>query len=324
MLSRLSIYCLLIVCFTGVTTSAAEKVAMASGTKSFQLGHEKRSWQTVMHVPQKLSYHKEKPVVVLALHGAGGSGQIMLDQNGWKQQAEQGGFIAVAPNGLPAIPEQRVEFLTNPRLWNSGQLPAQSARAQYDDIQFIQKLIESVHQQLAVKECLWFVTGHSNGAGLTFKLAVEIPDQWQAIAPVAGPLAVTANQLPHPIPTLYILGTLDPLQPLKGGEVLIPWGKMVTTPVDQIVTYWCDANGCQAIPKQKLDNQATFEQFFGNDANDIIRTVYIKGHGHRWPGGIHGQIPVLFQHFVGPVKNDFNATKEIWAFFESQLEGTEK
>ena len=70
-----------------------------------------------------------------------------------------------------------------------------------------------------------FVTGISNGAMMSYRLAIEIPEKIAAIAPVAGALPidlVTYNISNVPISVCVMSGTHDPLVPWEGGLVGFP------------------------------------------------------------------------------------------------------
>ena len=116
-----------------------------------------------------------KPPLVLMLHGAGGDGSGTLDKDGWAAKADKEGFIAVAPDGLPARPGGRPNFLTNPPLWHSGQLRPDSPRAAIDDVAFIRQLLDDLQTKLPFDESRVFCAGHSNGGDAqAFRLATRV------------------------------------------------------------------------------------------------------------------------------------------------------
>src|SRR4051794_33075659 len=106
------------------------------------------------------------PVVVI-LHGAGASGSVYLDRNGWAAKAEREGFVAVAPDGLPAAPDVPMSFDKTPRVWNTGQLRPDSLRARIDDVAFLDSVLDEVVRRVPEAGPV-FVAGHSNGAGMAF------------------------------------------------------------------------------------------------------------------------------------------------------------
>jgi len=124
--------------------STAQKIS--SGTHQFSLSSVGYKWHYRLHAPKSYDANQPTPVVLI-LHGAGGSGELYLDKAGWRAKAEEAGFIAVAPDGLPARPQRRANFFINPRLWNDGQLREDSPRREIDDVQFFRDLLDELQQK---------------------------------------------------------------------------------------------------------------------------------------------------------------------------------
>ncbi len=129
-------------------------------------------WRYVAEVPETRDGPAPLPVVVL-LHGSGGSAGDDLDRFGWAALARREGFLAVAPNGLPANPGKPADFLRNPRLWNSGQHPPDRPRSRVDDLAFFDALLADLARRWNIDPSRVYVAGHSNGAAMAFRLAAE-------------------------------------------------------------------------------------------------------------------------------------------------------
>lgn len=255
-----------------------------------------------------------KPPLVLVLHGAGGDGVHVLDNDGWAAKADKEGFVAVAPTGLPALPRLAANFKTNPRLWNSGQLPARSPRAAIDDVAYVAALLDEVRKRVPGDPARVFATGHSNGGGMTFRLGAELSERFAALAPVAGMMAVKDPKPKKPMPTLYVIGTKDPLQPLAGGDVKLPWGNRTNGPVADYLTGWAKALGCETEPKAVSEKDGLRRvQYPSKSDGPTLSVIYIEGQGHTWPGGK----ATLPESVMGPTTDKLNATDAIWEFFRS-------
>ena len=265
-----------------------------------------------VHVPKGYRVGT-RPPLVLVLHGAGGSGRVMLDRDGWVAKADREGFIAVAPNGLPALPRQEPNFLNNPPLWNSGQLRARSPRARIDDVAFIEKLLDDLKKKVPYDPKRVYCVGHSNGAGMTYRLANELSERLAAIAVVAGEVAIAQPHPKVPMPTLAIFGKQDKVFPFNGGKSQLPWGSRTTKPVATYLAAWAKGLGCKTTPKtlSKKDGIERLE-YPSETQGPALSVIYIDGHGHYWPGS-PGRLP---KQLVGPVSQKLNATDEIWTFFE--------
>jgi polyhydroxybutyrate depolymerase len=262
-----------------------------------------------VHVPNR--YLPGDPLVVV-LHGAGGSGALMLDRHGWRAKADAEGFLVAAPDGLPTRPDAELSFLANPRLWNAGQLNRWAPRKGPDDVRFIADLLDAVRDRFAYDERRVYVTGHSNGASMTFRLGAELSDRLAAIAPVAGLIAVRDARPARVLPTLYIIGTHDPFQPLDGGEVKLPWGRRTCAPVSKYLTDWARVMGCRTDPIVVADDSHWRSlEYPPLDGGPPLRAIFVEGHGHEWPGGSSG----LSARLMGPSSDHFDATDVIWDFF---------
>jgi polyhydroxybutyrate depolymerase len=311
-MNRATLVLLSLALFVVPGRAADDKAKLGSGTHDLTLKAAGHEWHYTLHVPPKYDAAKPTPLVVV-LHGAGGKGEAYLDKAGWSKKADAAGFIVVAPDGLPARPDEVEGFLTNPRLWNSGQFPATSPRSKVDDIAFFKALLDDVGRRVSVDKDRIYLTGHSNGAGMTFRLGAELSQHFAALAPVASHTWIKEPKPARPLPTLYIIGTEDPLVPVKGGDSVTPWGKRTTPPVAESLAKWARALGCSEEPKTVRDKDGVkVVEYAAGKSGVKLTAYYIEGQGHNWPGGKD----ILPARFMGPSSDKVNATDLIWAFFE--------
>lgn len=289
---------------------------LGPGRHTLQIEAAGHTWNYHVQVPKDYDGTRAVPVV-LVLHGAGGGGQTYLNQAGWARKADEAGFLAIAPDGLPAGPTLEPNFLSNPRLWNSSQLRPLSPRARIDDLAFFRALLDDVAKRWKVDADRVHVTGHSNGGGMTFRLAYEMSDRFAAVAPVASGFWTRPREgLPQrPLPTLFLIGTEDPLVPLAGGERTTPWGKTLVPPIERTLERWRQAQGCKYEERVRSDADGVKVVDYGPGRGDVPFTVvYIEGHGHAWPGGR----ALLGSAAMGPVSTKVDATDMIWDFFRDK------
>ena len=275
-------------------------------------GHE---WTASVQVPKSYDGTKRVPAVMI-LHGAGGNGRHYLDKAGWANKAGEVGFIAIAPDGLPVRPNSPESFNSNPCVWNSGQLLPRSPRARIDDLVFIRALIEEIERRANLDTNRLYLAGHSNGAGMAYRLAAEMPERFAAVAPVASQCWVLNPQPKKPLPTLFIIGTDDPLVPFNGGESTLPWGgKRYTPPVEGSLEKWARAIHCSTQPVAVTEtNTVRVVEYRPETGGALFRACFIEGHGHQWPGSRQ----VLPMRFSGADTSPLKATDVIWEFFEEQ------
>lgn len=297
--------------FAGCAQAEPQTGLLAPGTHQLALSNQGYDWRYHVHIPNNA---REPMPLVIVLHGAGGDGMRYLENNGWPALADREGFAVLAPTGLPSRPRLAPNFLTNPRVWNSGQLNENSPRVRINDTEAISKMLDEVVKRAKIDVSRIYVCGHSNGAGMTFKLANDIPERFAAIAPVAGQLAIKDPKPKKGLPTLFIIGTQDPLVPLEGGESTLPWGKRTTAPVKEWMVAWAKAIGAPTEAKEiEAKRGLRVEEYGPGRDGSFLRVVYIEGHGHGWPGGNEAGLP---ESLIGKKSKTYNATEEIWKFFK--------
>lgn len=249
------------------------------------------------------------PLVVF-LTGTGGTAAWTDRETGWSKLAAREGFALAIPEALPPDPSKPPSFLANPPRWNDGS-PALFDSSAPDDVDFLTKVIDDAVNRFGVDPRRVFVTGFSNGAGMAFRLTAERADRIAAVAPVAGHLWVSEPKPSRPVPTLYLVGTHDPLIPLNGGEVRLPWTNRLVRrpPVTETLERWAAAIGCSPIPVNRAEGMVRIDRYPGPVTFDAVTVEHL---GHHWPGGRAQLNPRL----AGPPSDAVNATEMIWEFFK--------
>ena len=256
-------------------------------------------------------YDNKKPVpVVVMLHGAGGTGEGVIQETGWDKKADQEGFLVVFPNALRINQEATASFLTNPQMWNDGSSRDRNLLPQADDVKFISLMLDSLEKSYAIDSKAIFITGFSNGASLAFRIANELPDRIAAIAPVSGhywPLA--ASSTTTVMPTILIIGTADPLNPFDGGTIRLPWGSFEQPPFMDTIQGWAKRNGHTEL--RSADARPGVKALYPAAGKMDYRVYIVEGLGHMWPGGE----AIFPENFIGKDPGTLQATEEIWRYF---------
>jgi polyhydroxybutyrate depolymerase len=255
----------------------------------------------------KLPPATNRPLLVF-LHGMGATAQWAEEETGWSRLAEQEGFVLALPEARRADEGRPPKFLSNPQRWNDGAgIPGAEAP---DDVRFLSDLIEDVTKRKEIDSRRIYLCGFSNGAAMVFRAASELSARIAAIAPVAGYCWVDGPC--RPIPTHYLIGSLDPLVPLRGGDVRSPWRHRFIRrpPVVETLDRWARAIGCE-IPSRKMSDTAGYrvDEYAGPVP---YRVTTVEGLGHHWPGGKGGLNPQL----AGPMRADINGTELVWEFLK--------
>jgi polyhydroxybutyrate depolymerase len=245
--------------------------------------------------------------LLLMLHGTGGNAHYAAAETRWEVFAQRHGFTVAFPQGLPVDPSTPPKFLTNPQRWNDGSTrPGDPFHTEVDDVAFLDALIEQFNAPKI------FLCGFSNGAGMTFRYAVEGRHRLAAIAPVAGYCAVKPTPNTLSVPTLYIVGDADLLIPLRGGPVRLPWGgrEVMRPSVAETLAPWAKAVGADG-GRDWIEEPAgvTTIRYTGPVR---MEQVIVNGLGHHWPAGL-GQFNV---RIAGPLSDRLDGCAKVWEFFE--------
>jgi polyhydroxybutyrate depolymerase len=240
------------------------------------------------------------------LHGMGCTADWAIDETGLDSYARALGIALVAPQALRPKPHEPAKFLTNAPRWNDG---AKADEA--DDVAFLDAVLTDSIARTGADANRIFVSGFSNGAAMSFRFASERANRVAAVAPVAGHCWIEPKPA-RPVPTLYLIGDRDPLVPIRGGEIELPWGnRLVRRPsVLNTLERWAEANRCSPISDMVLDGAIREERFPGPVP---FRAVTVCGLGHHWPGG-KGQ---LNPRIGGPWSGSVDANELLWSFFQS-------
>lgn len=265
---------------------------------------------SIVYVPPGYDGSRPTPIVV-ALHGRPGTGAGMAALSQLNAVADRHNFIVVYPDGL------RNE-------WNSvGDLVGLENEYPQDDVAFLASLVDDLRLDLNIDASRQYLTGFSNGAIMTYRMACSAADKFAAFAPVGGAFYydMRSECRGHPpAPIAIFHGSSDGSVPFNGvtsrrnGEMM-----QVSLSVPDTVRYFVNHNGCGET-SQRTDVPQTgaspgvqvirFDQADCRDGSGL-RFYLINGGGHQWPG----VNDVLTSPNFGVATMDINAGEEMWDFF---------
>ena len=261
----------------------------SSANGYLQIGNLKRAYD--LHVPA--SYNRNQPApLLIALHGTGGNGNVMKQQTGFNQLAEQKGFIVVYPDGIKQHWDAR-----------RGNQPETT-----NDIGFISALIDDLGSRYSIDRHRIYAAGFSNGGTFTHRLACELSDKITAIAVVSAtmPANLTSRcQAAKPVPVLLIHGTKDETIPYAtAGRGLLS--------VPDTVKYWSTHNRCSSLPNESpLTISGVQTKTYGQCARQTSVVLHsIQGGGHEWASDAQASDSTTKQ---------FSASEVIWDFFNQYI-----
>ena len=247
----------------------------------------------LLYVPPTLDPRKPA-ALVLSLHGAGGWPVLQRDLSRWNELADRKGFIVVYPAGRDTA---------GPRIWNmSGER----------DPQYIADLIDELRRQYDIDPARVYVNGLSNGGGMSFALSCRMPDRFAAVGMVGAALLLPSTwcKSTTPMPMIGIHGLRDTAAPYHGGS---SWIVPRVAPFLSFGADWARRNRCAPDGQDVETRDGVTLREYGQCANGATVALYtLRDGGHTWPGG--QELP---EWFLGKTVMDFDATAEMWRFFEA-------
>lgn len=292
----------------------AAMAALAPGDYEFpvMLGEFKRSY--LLHVPQQAAAGKPLPVV-LNFHGGGGNARIQKSYSRMDKAADRDGYVAVYPNGTSGIGDR---LLT----WNAGKCCGPAERYKVDDVGFVLVVLEDLARHMAYDRARVYATGLSNGAMMAYRLAVEVPDRFAAVAGVAGAMTLSDFSPTLPVPVMHIHSEDDSLALYGGGMGIAFPMTNAHHSVDSMIGKWVIHNRCPAEPRitatlkgnpGAVDAAHTATRYFYGPCRGGAEVVLwrLTGAGHVWPGGQIDYLPWL----LGAGTAVIDANREMWNFF---------
>jgi polyhydroxybutyrate depolymerase len=279
----------------GPTTTPPHTLPTGSHAQSTIVDGTLRTYRT--YVPSDLDRTKPVPLVVM-IHGGFGSGSQAEKAYGWDASADAHGFVVVYPDGLN-------------KAWNAGTCCGKPKTENLDDVGFITQVVATVRGQLPIDPRRIYVTGMSNGAMMSERLACETT-LFAAAAPVAGAQMVPCDD-PHPISVLHIHGLADSNVPMDGspgdGRGKVP----AHPPVTDTIAMWRTLDRCSPATSTTV-GLVTRSSATCADGR-AVDLVTVKGAGHQWPGSTKKNPRLAKLVGMDPPSTALNATNEIWAFF---------
>ncbi len=294
--------------------SPVPEVPRLSGTLTkgtIAVGGLKRTYLT--YVPRGLA--KGAPLVVV-MHGSDENGaRIRIETGyGFERLADERGFAVVYPDGYEGY-------------WNACNIVGDYSanKLNIDDVGFLTGVVDTLITEIGVDRDHVFATGVSRGGHMAFRLALEAPARFRAVAAVAANVPTPENFKcrragPGTSSVMIMNGTMDPLNPFDGGEVklfglFIGRGKVRSS--RESGQYFADLNHMAGTPAtnqtQMADGVQVEQVLWRNDSKVEVELVAIHGGGHGIP-----QPYRRHPRLLGPSPKEPNGPAVIWAFFERQ------
>ncbi len=225
--------------------------------------------------------------LILLLHGYGQTSVSVDNYLKFSALADEYGYLLLLPDGLVDVIDQGIER----QGWNGTDFCCDFVPPAHDDSAFLRGLIDEVRAQYNIDDGRIFVTGHSNGGFMSYRMACEHADLVSAIASLAGATFDTLGDCApsQPVHILQVHGTEDAAILFNGGSN----GQGIAYPsAAQTINLWRHYNGCTLVqdlsrPPQDLDNAVPGAETTSIRFNDGCME---GGSSELWSviGGSHG------------------------------------
>ena len=195
-----------------------------------------------------------------------------------------------------------------------------------DDVGFLTGMVDKLVSEIGVDPRRVFAAGSSRGGFMAFRLALEAPSRFRAVAAVSANVPSPENFKCKPAgqgtsSVMIMNGTEDPLVPFDGGSVsflglFYRLGKVRSS--RESGQYFADLNRISGTPERNetevADGVRVEQVLWRNNSNVEVELVAVHGGGHGLPQP-YRRGPRL----LGPSVREPNGPAVIWAFFERQL-----
>jgi polyhydroxybutyrate depolymerase len=259
--------------------------ALTAGDHVLRIATPEGEREVRLHAPP--GAYRPRPLI-LALHGAGETGADFADDTGFSRLADREHFLVAYPSagGSNAF-------------WNiSGRMPGEP-----NDVENLERSLDALESAACVDRARVFVTGVSNGGGMTARMACELSERLAGVASVAGGYRSLPPCKPRrPLPVLEIHGTGDQVVPY-GGQPPDYRGS-----VARWLAQWRRIDGCRGAAA-RLRPAPGVTEIAWRHCSDATRVEHVRldGAAHGWPGGSRTQPPPA----------PFAATWRTWEFFRT-------
>lgn len=287
------------------TVIPATQLYPDSGTTSvvgLTSGARARSYR--LHLPPQAS--TQSCPVLLALHGAGGTGVQVEEDYNLDALADEEGVILAYPDGVD---------LGSGEAWSSGFGGDAWTNAGIDDVAFIGAVLDDITARTHVDASRIYACGLSSGAMMCSRLASALSSRIAAVVNVNGPFTPAELALFHParpVSGLLIAQTGDIITPYAGESLA---GITILPASQTIAAFTAGALGnaqTSDYPNASMgDGTLAHLAVYGPGASGAeVDAIRIDQGGHTWPGSIASG----YGGWLGLTCFDIDAASISWKF----------
>jgi len=226
----------------------------------------------VLHVPPQYHGNTSLPLVI-ALHYLGVDAETFANVSHLNEKADAEGFFVVYPQGLN-------------NSWNAGYCCGSSSQQKVDDAGFIKAILVQLKSQLPVNDSRVYAIGVSNGGMLAYSLACDFPEDFAAIASIAGTSVVEGCNATRPVSVLEVHGSADEVIPYN--NTTRNESVFRVPPAVDAISYWAQHDRTVSVQRQQVTNNVTETTYSGgsNGTEVVLYTVIGATHSQTFANPI--------------------------------------
>ena len=234
-----------------------------------QYDNLERCW--LLLVPMSLNESGNVPLVV-DIHGGGDDMYQQRWTSDFANISMEQGFIVAYPQG-------------HNDLWNMGwdsiTCSVGIVCPEEDDVGFILQMVDIIMQNHSIDNSRIYLTGWSNGCGMTQRLAVEASDIFAAAGCMSMYRFVEAPSDYLPIPFIEVHGLLDEIVQYATTAHSAPFFGPEKGAIQNLES-WAELNGCQGTTPEVLESQDDYDiRGYTNCENEtqvMLVTMFFAAH----------------------------------------------
>lgn len=278
----------------GSSSSSADTPSTTKATPTTTVAPEPTAAQAALvaarpftvHEPAGVAATQAKPLLIL-LHGYGVTGAIQEAYLKLTPVTDAHGMLYVYLDGTVGPLEKR--------FWNATDACC-GPGSDVDDSAYITAVIANVKANYNVDPRRVFLTGHSNGGFMSFRMACDHADEIAGIVSIEGATWLDPKECKpsEPVATLAVHGTADQTIKYDGGTTGLANYPSATTST----ATWAKYNGCRSTPDPATNTtHAIVEKLPPATVTAYSAGCDTNGYAELWtqPDGVH--IPVFSPTF---------------------------
>ncbi|MEQ8924853.1 MAG: PHB depolymerase family esterase [Fulvivirga sp.] len=275
------------ICLFTVTVGVSQR-------QHFKFGEGYRSF--IAYVPTNLDTTKAAPLV-FNFHGGGMTAVEQMYYTEMNEAAEAHGFIVVYVQGVDGN-------------WNVGFDMDYDTGT--DDVSYVKEVLKLVKEAHNIDDKAIYATGLSRGGFFTYRLAIEMPETFAAIASVGAPIpnqVQKRHEAKGKVAVMLVQGDADFVVEFGGkGEAYLS--------AQQTIDHWVKHNASKTtavVTEIDKADDGTKVIIKTHEGEVPVKLVQVVNGGHTWPGANDFNIG----YPLGKTTHDINMNELMWEFFEA-------